>query len=276
MDPHSAFGIDFDKWFPLTEPSTKITHRVITAGHGPPVVLMHEITGMTPLFLNLARRIVDHGYRVYLPHFFGPLDKRDTAAGLLFCLRHEFKVFSSHGDSPIAAWLHLLCDRASTECGNHPVGVIGLCLTGNIVMSALAHPAVSLGVMCEPALPFFNGSALGVSDSTVSQIKPKLLVSPMLAYRFTTDRKCPPERFQTLRSTFQQGVRTCEIPTETEPWMIPKCSHSVLTGGYPGETDPNHPVQHALDEILAELSKRLRKPANGITLTAPSDSPSEP
>lgn len=266
MNPQSAFGIDFGKEFTLSDPSTNIKHNVITAGDGPAVILMHEITGMTPLFLNLARRIVEAGYRVYLPHFFGPLDKRDCTAGILFCLRHEFKVFSSHGNSPIASWLHLLCERANSECGERGVGVIGLCLTANTVMSAMVHPTVRIGVMCEPALPFLNARALGISDDTISKVKPKALVYPMLAYRFTTDRKCPPERFQTLRDTFKQGVRTYEIPTETEPWLIPKNSHSVLTGGYPGETDPNHPVQHALDQILAELCRRLRAPSNGVIL----------
>lgn len=267
MDLQAAFGIDFNQQFTLTDASTGITHRVITAGDGPAVVLMHEITGMTPLFLNLARRVVEAGYRVYLPHFFGPLDKVDFASGVLFCLRREFNVFASHGDSPIANWIHLLCERANSECGNRGVGVIGLCLTGNIVMSAMVHPDVRLGLMCEPALPFLNPAALGVSDSTLQHITRKVLIYPLLAYRFTTDRKCPPERFQTLRDTFQQGVRTCEIATNAEPWLIPKRAHSVLTGGYPGETDPNHPVQHALDEILAELSRRLRAPSNGIALT---------
>lgn len=265
MALESAFGIDFDKGFTLTDPSTKITHRVIKAGTGPGVLLMHEITGMTPLFLNLARRIIEAGYTVYLPHFFGPLDKYDFTAGILFCLRHEFKVFSSDKDSPIASWLRLLCERAYSESGGTGVGVIGLCLTGNIVMSAVAHPAVRLGVMCEPGLPFGKPCALGVSDATVQQIKPKLLVYPMLAYRFTTDKKCPPQRFQTLRETFHEGVRTCEIPTAEAPWRIPTNAHSVLTGGYPGETDPNHPVQHVLDEILSELRLRLRSQSPSLS-----------
>jgi len=241
MDPQSAFGIDLNHGFTLADESTGITHRVITAGDGPAVILMHEITGMTPLFLNLARRIMETGFRVYLPHFFGPLEKVDFTASILFCLRHEFRVFSSDGDSPIANWLRVLCERANAECGNHGVGVIGLCLTGNVVMSAMVLPAVRLGVMCEPALPFLNGSALGVSDSTVRQIKSKALVYPMFAYRFSTDRKCPSERFTTLRNTFQQGVRTCEIATATEPWLIPNTLTRCSRVGIPAKRIPTTP-----------------------------------
>jgi dienelactone hydrolase len=259
--------IDLTQGFDLHDNESGIAHHVYAYGEGPPVILMHEITGMTPQFLCLAYRIASAGFRVYMPHFFGPVDKRDVSAGILFCLRHEFNVFLSDGKSPIASWLRVLCERADSECGGRGVGVIGLCLTGNIVMSAMVHQSVRLGVMCEPALPFIHAAALGVPESDVRRANDRAQIYPMLAYRFSTDTKCTHARFQSLRKTFGSGIHLTEICTGVDPWNIPNKSHSVLTQDYPNVNDTNHPVQHAIDEILTELRVRLNN--TGLTLNTP-------
>jgi hypothetical protein len=144
------------------------------------------------------------------------------------------------------------------NCGNRGVGLIGMCLTGNIVLSVMLEPAVRVPVMCEPALPFFHNAALGVPDADVGQAKLRAAKFPILAFRFETDNKCPKERFNTLRSTFGDNIRTVEIPTGPEnPFNIPKNAHSVLTGDYPDQDNPNHPVQHAFDEILLRFKRGL-------------------
>jgi len=224
---------------------------------------MHEITGMTVPFLALADRIAGHGFRVYLPHFFGPIDQRDLPAGILFCLRNEFNVWCSGGESRITNWLRSLCERADEESGRCGVGVIGLCLTGNIVLSAMVLDCVRVGVMCEPALPFAHKSALGVPQGDIEKARDRAQIFPMMAYRFSTDTKYPHARFQTLADTFGAGIHLTEIPTGVAPWYIPNRKHSVLTDDQiPQVNDPNHPVQHAVDEILAMLRRRLRTPIN--------------
>jgi dienelactone hydrolase len=263
--PHATTPppIDLSQGFDHHDATTGITHHVYTCGEGPAVVLMHELTGMTDLFLKLARRIADAGYRVYLPHFFGPVDAYDIPAGVLYCLRNEFNVLFSNGKSRITSWLLALCEKADAECGHHGVGVIGLCLTGNIVMSAMVHPSVRLGVMSEPALPFIHKAALGIPESDIERAKRRALVYPMLGYRFSTDTKCTHAKFQTMQDTFGAGIRLTEIATGVAPWNIPNKSHSVLTQHYDKMEDPNHPVQHAIDEILTEL--RLRLHGNSLT-----------
>jgi dienelactone hydrolase len=62
---------------------------VYRIGEGAPVILMHEITGMTPELIALGYRIAAQNFTVYLPHFFGLVGKRDEAAGFFFCLRRE-------------------------------------------------------------------------------------------------------------------------------------------------------------------------------------------
>lgn len=252
--------IDLSRCFELREELTSIEHDVYTFGEGPPVILMHELTGMTPQFMALAARIASQGFRVYLPHFFGKVNNHDVPRGLFYCLRDEFNVWTSNGDSRIANWLRALCTRADAEGGGGGVGVIGLCFSGNIVMSAMVLDSVRLGVMSEPALPFFHKAALGVPEADLERAKARAQVFPMLAYRFSSDTKCTHERFQTLADTFGPGIRLKEIPTGVAPWHIPDRRHSVLTDdSIPNISDPDHPVQHVIEEILSELRLRLHR-----------------
>src|SRR5271155_3075191 len=173
-----------------------ITHDVYTEGAGPAVVLMHELPGMSPGCLRAAERIVNCGFKVYLPLFFGHPNQYSVADGVLstvFCVRHEFNVFTSAGKSPIADWLRELCRLADAQCGQSGVGLIGMCLTGSVVLSVMLEPSVRVPVMCEPALPFFHKSALGVPQEDVEQAKLKAVTSPILAFRFETDKISPKE-----------------------------------------------------------------------------------
>jgi len=113
--------------------------------------------------------------------------------------------------------------------------------------------------MCEPALPFGHAGALGVPEADIAEAKKMAVRSPILAYRFTTDKISPAERFVTLRTEFSGNIRACEIATGTKPFDIPHNAHSVLTGNYPHLEDPNHPVNHVFDEILGRLSTALRR-----------------
>ncbi|MDJ0719934.1 MAG: hypothetical protein QNJ54_37900 [Prochloraceae cyanobacterium] len=50
------------------EPLTKRT--VYKKGNGPGVILMHELPGMIPECVDLARRLADANFTVYLPQAF--------------------------------------------------------------------------------------------------------------------------------------------------------------------------------------------------------------
>lgn len=245
----------------LPEPSSMeydgITHNYYRLGSGAPIVLMHELPGMTAQFIKLALRISEC-FTVYVPHFFGPLGKHDSLAGFRFCLRGELQCFARNRPSPLADWLRALCRRAHEEGNGFGVGVIGLCLTGNIVISLMVEPVVRVPVMCEPAMPFLHKNSLGVPDEDLRAAAGRREVFPLLAYRFDTDKICPVEKFHALHNAFGENVRLTTIATGERPYFIPNGSHPVLTGGYKGEEDPNHPVQHVIDEILLQMRRRLR------------------
>ena len=240
-----------------------IGHPVYWDGDGPGVIMLHEINGMTPAFCRTANRISEWGYRVYAPLIFGrPNEKVSVFRGGLtvMCVRREFDLWRGEGSSRITPWLRALSGRVNGETGGRGVGVIGMCLTGNVVLSMMVDQCVKVPVMCEPSLPFLNSYALGVPKCDVDSAINRSRITPLLAYRFSEDKICPHERFVTLRAKFPlEGLKATEIPSGPgSPFDIPKNAHSVLTGDYPCQEDPNHPVQHVLDEILMQFGRYLR------------------
>src|SRR5437868_7893460 len=76
------------------------TRTVYRRGHGPGVVIMHEIPGITPPVASFARRVADHGFTVLLPHLFGVPGKRATPLYVIgqmsrACVSREFRVLAA-------------------------------------------------------------------------------------------------------------------------------------------------------------------------------------
>ena len=244
-----------------------LRHDVLSYGKGPGVLLLHELPGMSPRFLDLAVRVREAGFTVYLPLFFGRPGQfpyvRGSAA-LLFCLRREFYLLSRNRSSPIANWLRALCATMKRECKHNGVGVIGLCLTANLVLSIMLEPSVLVPVLCEPAIPLpFPGcgrkhkSSLGISAADLRDAKRRAASTPILGFRFTTDAICPAERFISLRCAFGSNFEETEICTGAEnPGNIRNGAHAVLTEDFCG--DPDHPTNLALTKILMRFNERLR------------------
>jgi hypothetical protein len=133
--------------------------------------------------------------------------------------------------------------------------------TGNVVLSMMVERCVKVPVMCEPALPFMNSHAPGVPQRDLDSAIDRSRITPLLAYRFSEDKICPRRRFVTLRAKFPaEGLKAREIPSgPSSHYGIPKNAHSVRTGEYPAQEDPNYPVQHVLDDILMQFSQYLSK-----------------
>ena len=47
------------------------THEVYLSGAGPAVIVVHEMPGLTPGVIAFGQRLIDAGYRAYLPSLFG-------------------------------------------------------------------------------------------------------------------------------------------------------------------------------------------------------------
>lgn len=111
-----------------------ISHPVFRVGHGPAVVLIHEVPGIHPGVVDLARRLVNRGYTVYLPSLFGrpggEAGKGIARTIAKICVSRGFRILASR-TSPATGWLRALAAQAHAECGGAGVGAIGMCMTGS-------------------------------------------------------------------------------------------------------------------------------------------------
>ena len=242
------------------------SHEVFAAGSGPAVVVVHEVPGVHPGVLDFARRLVDSGYRVYLPSLFGhpgaPLTTGATVRSIArVCVSREIALLADR-TSPVVTWLRALATRAHAECGGPGAGAVGMCLTGGFALAMAVDPAVLAPVLSQPGLPApvtaGKRAALGLDPADLARVKERTDRGlGVLGLRFTDDRGCPPERFATLRRELGEAFEGIEIDSSPgNSYGIRPSAHSVLTVDLVDR--PGHPTRAALDRVVAFLGERLR------------------
>ncbi len=245
-----------------------LTRQIFTRGEGPGIVVMTEVPGIYDSVIEFADRLVDEGYRVYLPDLIGEAGKPFSAGYALSsiaraCIAKEFHVLATRGSSPITIWLRALARKAHADCGGPGVGCIGMCLTGNFGLAMMVDESVMAPVLSQPSLPFPFGAqrkaALHISDADLDIVKERIVQRgcKVLGLRFTGDPMCPPERFETLRQELGDGFEGIEIDSSTgNPHGNPAMAHSVLTKDLVDEQ--GHPTRMALDRVMSFFAERLR------------------
>ena len=240
-----------------------IQHVVYRKGEGPGVILMHELPGMVKECIELAGRLVDEVYCVYMPLFFGKPYEKATYKNLLkVCISREFRVFAKGETSPIVEWLKELGRHVLKERGGPGVGVIGMCLTGNFAISLMATKEILAPVSCQPSLPFAIGSSrkkdLALSQDELSEIKKQASEGKkLLGFRFTGDIACPHERFARLKNEIGDSFEGIEIDSsEGNEFGIRKRAHSVLTLDFADRE--GHPTKKALERVLSFFDEKLK------------------
>jgi dienelactone hydrolase len=243
-----------------------LTHQVFKAGSGPAIVVIPEIPGIHPGVIEFAQRLMSEGYTVYLPSLFGRPGKEPTGGEIArsfprACVAREFAVLADR-TSPVAHWLRALASRAHAECGGPGVGAIGMCFTGGFALAMAVDPAVLAPVMSQPSLPLPLGAGrrggIGLDPADVAAVKERTASGLcLLGLRFTGDKACPPERFQTLRETFGDAFEGIEIDSSSRNQHgIKPRAHSVLTVDLVDQ--PGHPTRAALDRVKEFLDAQLR------------------
>lgn len=224
-------------------------------GEGPPVLLLHEVPGLSPETFRLGQMIADSGFSVYLPLLFGkPGEHRFARNTLRACTEGWFHCFSRNhsNDSALVEALLELSRRASAEHDNAPVGVIGMCLTGNtgLELAGNCSPVRAI-VASQPALPFGQASALGVSEAAIERVR--ALNIPVLAFRFEGDeRRSPKKRMDRLKDELGSLLTRTDIPPGPG---IRRNPHSILTGDFVDE--PGHPTRERLNDVLKLFHRTL-------------------
>lgn len=194
---------------------------------GPPILLMHELPGLSIETIELALKLADspERYRVYLPLFFGRLGETSSLkhmAGLAAkAAGPRWDVCSSNSMGTVADEMHELCGCLA-EMGGHTgrkIAVIGSCLTGNLAVSLLSHPSVSCSAACQPAIPFVPCShrrkkSLAMPAERLAAVAKAAQAGSgkrLIGFRFLGDSKSPVEKFEALHAS---------LGSHFEPWML--------------------------------------------------------
>jgi len=232
---------------------SEVSHDVYERGEGPTVVIIQELPGIGPETLRLADHFVARGFRVVLPHLFGPLGKVSMLGNMVrvFCMRREFQLFEKNRSSAVVDWLKALCRDVRDRHGVDGVGVIGMCLTGNFAISLMADDSVLAAMSSQPSMPLFGSQpALHMDDEEIELARSHLDAhGPMYAYRFEGDSFCQAEKFQALDETFNADQERIRLVT------LPGKGHSVLTLDFVDEE--GHPTREALDTVTGYFAEKL-------------------
>lgn len=251
---------------------TEFTHDgkvkpVYVRGHGPAVIVIHEIPGITPEVVRFADWVVDAGFRVYMPLLVGKAGPEITPAYVLksiatICISREFHVLASHSSSPVTDWLRALARHAHEEAGGKGVGAIGMCFSGNFALSMMMEPSLLAPVLCQPSMPLPLGetrkAALHVSPEEFQCVKDRCAKGgKVLGLRFKGDKMSPPGKFETLRRELGDAFEGIEIDDKhSNPDSIGPGAHSVVTNDLIDKD--GEPTKEAAKRVIAFFVERLK------------------
>jgi len=261
---------DFTQREILLEGTAKTVH---VAGHGPGVIVMAEMPGISPQVARFARWVREAGFTVYMPSLFGrdgavPQAEEGIAVFRRACVSAEFRAFASNESSPVTQWLRALARLAHSECGGPGVGAIGMCFTGNFALTMMLEPAVLAPVLSQPSLPMDNPAGMHIAPDELALVRRRLEREDLtvLALRFEGDRHCRAQRFAAYREALGERFIARVLPDsaahpEPPPFFaqVVASPHSVVTAHLIDSA--GQPTLAARDEILAFFARRLADPA---------------
>jgi len=206
-------------------------HDVYSIGDGDKVVvIIQELPGIGQETLALADKFVAKGYRVVMPHLFGPLGKTATGGNLfrVMCMRKEFKLFAKNETSPIVDFLSGLCSSLKERHKVKGVAVIGMCLTGNFAISLMANDDVLAGFASQPSMAIMKQDSLHMSENDITRIT----------------------KIDLLKSTFNHDDQE-RIIFHT----LPGDGHSILTLDFVDKK--GHPTHQTLETVFGYFDEQL-------------------
>lgn len=218
-----------------------LTHDCYEKGHGPGVVLIPEIPGMTPEVLGLADHLVDEGFTVVVPSPFGTPGKGMSAPYVLgvvarLCVSSEFRAFATRSARPISGFLRAVARDLDARTPGRGVGVIGMCFTGGFALAAAVDDSVTAPVMSQPSVPFPVGGArqsdVGLSDDELATVKARVRDDGLcvMGLRFSEDRAVSPKRFAALSEHLGDAFEVIELDSSKgNAGGFSKGAHSVIT-----------------------------------------------
>jgi len=248
------------------------THTVYMKGSGIPVLVMHELPGLTRDTLQFAERLISAGFQVYVPLLFGqPQERGSLLKGYFHCISKEFAYLKAGRSAPVSDWLRALVRELGATHGHDRIGVIGMCVTGAFVIPLILETNVGAAVASQPAIPFkfrywLTGrgegpwmSELNIADDELEEASRTAVTKgcAVLIQHFSDDRLCTLPRIQRLGQAF---AKTGIVYTYAPPADDRRTHHALLTYEYDSAKNPtqNHPTRLALQRVTDFLHLHLQ------------------
>lgn len=133
------------------------TRQVFRRGTGPGVIVVHEISGITPTVAAFANDVVAAGFTVVMPSLVGTPGKAMSgpygmASLLKVCIAREFTTWAMHQTSPIISWLRALATDLHASAGGPGVGAVSMCFSGGFALGMMTESVMVAPVLSQPSL----------------------------------------------------------------------------------------------------------------------------
>jgi dienelactone hydrolase len=198
-------------------PNDDSGREVVTVGDpksSRPVVLLHELGGLSQPTMDYAAMLTAAKCVVHMPLVFGSVGQGNKWKGAVqLCWGRQLTLLLSDRRPKLAGWLAEFSRHIFEGAGHAPV-VIGMCATGGVVFSVVMLDSVGGAVAAQPSLPIrtswttFSKSNLG---STSADVEASIASGkPFVALRFQQDGMCPAGRLTKIAELFGEDS-TLEI-----------------------------------------------------------------
>lgn len=170
-------------------------------GEGPPLIILHELPGLSRQTMALGDYFVQRGFRVCLPLLFGKAgDCNAIGAIVRLCLQSELRKLWHGTDTAITAAIRSLaaeelCRYQQQHKQSCRVGVIGMCLTGNLVLSLMLDNPQLTPVLAQPSASYSAEALQGIRQGKAR--------GPALVLRFEGDWICRADQISALEQSFE-------------------------------------------------------------------------
>lgn len=228
---------------------------------GPPLILLHELPGLSQQTFALGDYFFQQGFRVVMPLLFGRAGKANMLkASLQICLQKELREICLGRDGVITEQIRDLAqqelNRYRRKVPEAPgVAVVGMCFTGSMALALLLRVRGASPV----AAPVMAQPSSGYSARALQAVREGKIQGPVLALRFSNDWICSARKLGRLEDAF------AACPVRESGLIVHElegCGHSTLVYDYKeGENrrDLRSPDRQRIDAREAVTSFLLRQ-----------------
>ena len=190
----------------------------------PGVIVLTDIWGIRPAFVDLAKRIADHGYAVLLPNIFYRSGKPPFAENMDF---QDPRTRARVGEisrpltpekmeSDGSAYVDSLSAQRSVSDG--PMGVVGFCFAGQFSVRTAAARPDRIGA----AASFHGGGLYQDDDSSPHRVLPRIKARLYFGHAMN-DGSMTASQIQMFETALEKwgGEYSSETYNARHGWMIP-------------------------------------------------------